>query len=150
MKWVIKEKESLVKTKFALLPKRIGDYRIWLHKYYETYDFYHDAVYSGYIPHWFINEDDAMSYVESKHIKDYNFVEWLDAECKKDPDDLCDPPLNPQLAVHFLCSYLLGDDWCIPMSESQVQANSAIVFDILYKYSKKFRKQVKKFRKNNQ
>ena len=83
-------------------------------------------------------------------MKDYNFVEWLDEECKKDPDNLCDPPLNPQLAVQFLCSYLLGDDWYASMPESQLQVNSAIVFDILYKYSKKFRKQVKKFRKNNQ
>ena len=51
MMWKIKCKESIIKTKFAFFPKRIGDYKIWLHKYYETYDFYHDAVYSGYIPH---------------------------------------------------------------------------------------------------
>ncbi len=69
MKWLVKGKESLIKTKFAFLPKRIGDYRIWLHTYYETYDFYHDSVYSGYIPHWFIDKDEAESYVESKNIK---------------------------------------------------------------------------------
>ena len=66
MLWRIKCKESIIKTKFAFFPKRIGNYRICLHKYYETYDFYHDAVYSGYIPHWFMNKDDAVEYVEKK------------------------------------------------------------------------------------
>ncbi len=79
-----------------------------------------------------------------------NFVEWIDEACKKDPDNLCDPPLDPQLAVNFLCNYLLGEDWYVTISESQQQVNSAIVFDILLKYSKKFRKQLKKFRKNRQ
>lgn len=80
----------------------------------------------------------------------HNFVEWLSDECKKDPDNLCDPPLDPQMAMHFLCDYLLGETWYAPISENQEQVNTAIVYDILYKYSKKFRKQVKEFRKNNQ
>ena len=69
MMWQIKCKESIIKTKFAFFPKRIGDYKIWLHKYYETYDFYHDAVYSGYIPHWFVCKEDAEEYVKNKNIK---------------------------------------------------------------------------------
>ena len=69
MKWMIKNKETIIKLKFALLPKRIGDYRIWLHKYYETYGFYHDAIYNGYIPHWFLTKEDAEEYVASKRIK---------------------------------------------------------------------------------
>ena len=84
------------------------------------------------------------------HMITHNFIEWLDEQCKKDPDNLCDPPLDPQLAMHFLCDYLLGEDWCVTISENQQQVNSAIVFDILLKYSKKFRKQLKKFRKNRQ
>lgn len=81
-------------------------------------------------------------------MKTLNFVEWLDAECKKDPDNLCDPPLEPQLAVQFLCDYLLGEDWYVVMPESTKQVNTAIVYDILEKYSKRFRKEVKQYRRN--
>lgn len=64
MKWAIKDKETIIKTKFAIFPKRIGDYMIWLEEYYETYDYvsWEDC----YVPHWFINKEDAVVYVNSK------------------------------------------------------------------------------------
>ena len=66
MMWTIKDKETIIKRKFAVLPKRIGDYRIWLQSYYETYDYMYSNAYSCYVPHWFINKEDAVRYVNSK------------------------------------------------------------------------------------
>ena len=66
MKWLIKDKETVIKTCFALFPKRIGDYRIWLSLYYKTWDYYYEGIYSGYVPHWFINKEDAQKHVEDK------------------------------------------------------------------------------------
>lgn len=74
------------------------------------------------------------------------FTAWL----KNDAEDcgLCDPPLEAQLAVDFLVKYLLGDDWFISISESNEQCNSAAVFDILMKHSRKFRKEYRKYIKS--
>lgn len=71
-----------------------------------------------------------------------NYIDWLKAN--DDPINLCDPPLEPQEAVNFLCDYLLGEDWYVVMPESTKQVNSVIVFEILEKYSKRFRKELKK------
>lgn len=73
------------------------------------------------------------------------FTEWL----TNDAEDcgMCDPPMDAQLAVHFLCKYLLGDSWYVTMPESQKQVNTAIVFEILSKHSKDFRREWKKFLK---
>ncbi len=66
MKWRIKDKETVVKTCFAILPKRIGDYRVWLSRYYKTWDYFYQGVYSGHIPHWFVFREEALKYVENK------------------------------------------------------------------------------------
>ena len=66
MMWRIKDKETIIKTKFAIFPKRIGDYMIWLEEYYETYDYVSWEGCCGYVPHWFINKADAVVYVNSK------------------------------------------------------------------------------------
>lgn len=66
MKWLIKDKETVVKTCFAILPKRIGYFRIWLQRYYKTYDWNNDPFYCGYIPHLFIDKEDAIKYIDSK------------------------------------------------------------------------------------
>ena len=75
------------------------------------------------------------------------FTEWL----KNDSIDcgICDPPMNAQLAIHFLCDYLLGEGWHVTIPESQKQVNTAIVFEILMKHSRKFRKEWKRYLKNN-
>lgn len=69
MLWRIKNKEFIIKKCFALFPKRIGDYRIWLSCYYKTWDYYQQGPYAGYIAHWFINEENAIKYVKEKRIK---------------------------------------------------------------------------------
>lgn len=71
------------------------------------------------------------------------FTDWI----KNEAEDcgLCDPPMDAQLAVNFLKDYLLGDNWYVAISESQQQVNAAIVYNILKKYSRKFRKELKKY-----
>lgn len=68
MKWLIKDKETVVKTCFALFPKRIGDYYVWLSRYYKTWDCCrHGGLYgNAYFPHWFVNKEDALNYVKKK------------------------------------------------------------------------------------
>lgn len=64
--WEIKkiDPEHTYRKCFALFPKRIGDYRVWLSPYYKTWD-YTNITY-GYIPHWFVFEEDVIKYVENK------------------------------------------------------------------------------------
>ena len=68
-----------------------------------------------------------------------SYLDWLKAN--DDPINLCDPPLDAQTAINFLCDYLLGENWYVVMPESTKQVNSVIVYDILQKYSKDFRKE---------
>lgn len=72
-----------------------------------------------------------------------SYLDWLKAN--DDPKNLCDPPLDAQSAINFLCNYLLGEDWYVVMPESTQQVNSVIVYEILQKYSKDFRKELKQY-----
>ena len=73
------------------------------------------------------------------------YTYWLDNEAED--CGLCDPPLDPQKGLHFLINYLLDDGWYVAMPESQSQVNSVAVYDILYKYSPKFRRELRKRRR---
>ena len=75
------------------------------------------------------------------------FTEWLDNNWEK--DNMFPPPLDPQKALKFLEEYLLGEDWYIVSPLGTPQANCEVVHDILYKYSKKFRKEMKEVRRIN-
>lgn len=68
MKWLIKDKETVVKTCFSLFPKRIGDYCVWLSRYYKTWDCCrHGGLYGNeYFPHWFVHKEAALKYVKQK------------------------------------------------------------------------------------
>lgn len=70
------------------------------------------------------------------------FTKWLDNNWKK--NNMFPPPLDPQIALDFLRKYLLGEDWYSvnPISTSQI--NCEVVHDILYKYSRKYRKELKR------
>lgn len=74
------------------------------------------------------------------------FTEWL----KNDSIDcgVCDPPMEAQKAIDFLQNYLLGEGWYVTVPESTRQVNTVIVFEILMKYSRKFRKEWKQYMKN--
>ena len=66
MRKYIAPKDHVIKVCFAIFPKRIGDYRIWLEYYYKTYDYRCMAQYSGYYPHYFLNKDSVEKYVQNK------------------------------------------------------------------------------------
>lgn len=51
-------------------------------------------------------------------------------------NDLCDPPIDPRMAIHILIDHLLGEDWCVAMSERDDQVITAAVAVILNKYPK--------------
>lgn len=75
--------------------------------------------------------------------REKQFTYWLEHEAKD--CGLCDPPLDAQKALRFLTNYLLGENWYVTMPENQEQVNSVIVWEILNKYSKEFRKEKKKY-----
>lgn len=72
------------------------------------------------------------------------FTEWLE----NDAEDcgILSPPLEPQEAIKFLIDYLLGEDWYCVGPIHQTQVNTEAVFEILMKYSKRFRKEWKKYK----
>lgn len=80
-------------------------------------------------------------------LKDVSFTEWLKLENAKDPDNILPPELNFEKAIYFLKNYLLGEDWYVNYSGSAKQINTDIVYNILRKYSKKFRKELKVYEK---
>lgn len=61
---------------------------------------------------------------------------------------ICPSPTSPLLALEVLCDYLLGEDWYVSIPMSQDQINTCIVDDILKKYSREYRKDIKKFQKH--
>ena len=78
-----------------------------------------------------------------------NFAEWL-YEQEKNSNNILAPSLNSQLALSFLIDYLLEDNWYIYYSASEGQSNAHAVDDILTKYSKRYKKEIKKIRKDIQ
>lgn len=80
-------------------------------------------------------------------LKSVSFTEWLKLENAKDPDNILPPELDFEKAIYFLKNYLLGEDWYVNYSGSAKQINTDIVYNILRKYSKKFRKELKVYEK---
>ena len=76
MIWQLEYKEQTMKKKFAWLPKRIGDYRIWLQKYYLTYDYISDAQGGAFVPVYFIHAEQCKQYIASKEESFYE--DWFD------------------------------------------------------------------------
>lgn len=56
-------------------------------------------------------------------------------------------PTNAQLAVNILCEYLLGEGWYSGDPVSNEQVNTEIVDCILDKYSREYRKDIRKERR---
>jgi hypothetical protein len=75
------------------------------------------------------------------------FTEWLTNELYKDSENMLPPKLSDKQALVFLREYLLGSDWCVIDPISQEQFNTMLVDDILYKYSKKYRKECRLLKK---
>lgn len=70
-----------------------------------------------------------------------NLIDWLKEHWDK--DNILAPCMDAQTAVNFLCDYLLGDDFCIMYPATNDQANTEIVCEILQKYSKRLRKEIR-------
>lgn len=75
------------------------------------------------------------------------FTEWLTNELYKDSENMLPPKLSDKQTLVFLREYLLGSDWCVIDPISQEQFNTMLVDDILYKYSKKYRKECRLLKK---
>ena len=73
------------------------------------------------------------------------FTDWLE----NDSIDcgIMSPPMEAEKALSFLTDYLLGENWYVvdPISPKQVNTNR--VHEILWKYSKKYRKEWNQYRK---
>lgn len=74
------------------------------------------------------------------------FTAWL--ENNWDDDNLCGPCLGAQKAVDFLQNYLLGEEWYVSMPLSTEQVNVEIVGLILERYSRRYRRELRKARRN--
>ena len=71
------------------------------------------------------------------------YTEWLDENWDK--NNMFPPSIDPQTALDFLQEYLLGEDYYIVNPMPNIQANCEVVHDILYKYSKQYRKERKQW-----
>ena len=80
-------------------------------------------------------------------LENVSFTEWLKLENSKDPDNMLPPALDFEKAIYFLKNYLLGENWYVEYPGTPKQINTDIVYDILKKYSKKFRKELKAYEK---
>lgn len=83
-------------------------------------------------------------------LKTVSFTEWLELENSKGPDNILPPELDFEKAIYFLKNYLLGEDWYVNYSGSAKQVNTDIVYAILEKYSRKFRKELKTYKKEHE
>ena len=75
------------------------------------------------------------------------FTEWFSQEKAKGKDNIFPPPLEPQLALNFLREYILGEDWYSVNPIHTTQINTEVVPEILYKCSKRYRKEIKEYNK---
>ena len=78
-----------------------------------------------------------------------NFIEYMKKRNREreDKDNMYPVIMSDREALNFLEDYLLGDDYQITDPISNAQANVIVVHDILYKYSKRYRKEYKKYKK---
>lgn len=81
------------------------------------------------------------------------FQKRIDEWYKDKEFELCDPPIDAQFALDLIFKTLVDDkenyDYLTTMPESTEQTNSIMLDLILRKYSRKYRKYVKKRRKEN-
>ena len=75
----------------------------------------------------------------------HTFTDWLE----NDSIDcgIMSPPMEAEKALSFLTDYLLGENWYVVSPLSPKQVNTNRVHEILWKYSKQYRKEYKQYRK---
>ena len=84
--------------------------------------------------------------------KEYKYSEGFEPLLENICDTSCGlypAPMNAQVALNILISYLLGDDWYVVDPLSPRQVNAIAVEQILDKYSKKWRKDWNTYKRKN-
>lgn len=77
-----------------------------------------------------------------KDYSDSRFFKWLENQPSY---GLCNSPMDGNVGLNMLFDYFNIPP--NPNPESQLQCNTYIVFEILMKYSRRFRKEYKEYRK---
>lgn len=78
-----------------------------------------------------------------------SYLDILDEKQKKCNCGIFMPPIEDYEAVDIIKDYLLGEDWYTVNPVPRVQVNAEIVYEILNKYSPKFRKELREYAKRN-
>lgn len=66
---------------------------------------------------------------------------------REDKDNIYLTGITDREFVHFIIKYLLGEDWYVVDPLGHEQINQIALEEILDKYSKEFRKEIKRFNK---
>lgn len=81
------------------------------------------------------------------------FQKRIDDWYKDNEDELCDPPIDAQFALNLIFKTLVDDKENYPyltaLPESTEQTNSIMLDLILRKYSRKYRKHLKRRERRN-
>lgn len=60
---------------------------------------------------------------------------------REDNDNIYGVGVSDRVFRHFIIDYLLGEDWYVADSLGQTQINEIALYEILEKYSKRYRKE---------
>ena len=63
---------------------------------------------------------------------------------RKDKDNIFGVGVSDTEFRHFIINYLLGEDWYVVDPLGQTQINEIALYEILEKYSKRYRKECKR------
>lgn len=75
-------------------------------------------------------------------------TEFLDKKYKnrEDVNNIFGVGVSDKEFIHYIIQYLLGEDWYVTDSIGPVQVNEVALINILHKYSKEYRDEVKEYR----
>jgi hypothetical protein len=78
-----------------------------------------------------------------------NLTEFMDKRYKnrEDKDNIFSVGVSDAEFRAFIIDYLLGEDWYVTDPLGQTQINEIALYEILEKYSKRYRKEIKNYRR---
>ena len=76
-------------------------------------------------------------------------IEFMDKRYKnrKDKDNIFGVGVSDAEFRTFIINYLLGEDWYVVDPLGQTQINEIALYEILEKYSRRYRKEIKRWKK---
>lgn len=85
-------------------------------------------------------------------MNDNSYIDFIkEKESKReDKDNIYFTGITDREFVHFIIKYLLGDDWYVVDPLGHEQIIQIALEEILDKYSKEFRKEIKRFNKSKE